>query len=634
MMKNQNNGLSKLSPRNNNSSTPSPRLVHIVICFGLLLVTLQFVYNAQSSSANEETLDRIRLLGHGVDVGDESDDNESSNNGQQQQQQQQRIDQMTADMAKLRKQLDGKHQTSQEEMKNLKAELKSLKEQVVVQHNRKDAAETDKDKNNNSKEKLEMEFKNELGVLKQKLEEYKTQGFDNNRDVDDSKAKEQARLQAETSKELQALKKQIEEVKAAKSAPGKTSSPEIEKEATSAPAENTTPETREETLETTIEDGKYPFAKPPVATEFVKQDGVVIATKIHGPHQLPILKQFLCLLNFAYNKKMKYDVLIFTTEALSKEEEKEIRGIGKPAKVQIVVDNPGLHKLIDELEPHKRELFLRKCDVADDPEKLKNLTWFSNCKENGRTSRLAYNWQAEFRAMRIWNHRALKPYKFMLWIDADAFCTEEWKRDPVAFFIEHKLAIFFDNFGAGTTPGGFPEFKQRFMTAFNRTISDIELVEGHLTSQNNTGPVRQIHGFMHMTDLEFFRSEPVMHWARTLIGDEFLSRRFDDQLAVTAPAVVLAPERAWDMRANGVTLNVFHNGLLDGKERAPAYNFMAYWNDKGGKDVMPGSKETCEITANGWQGCPSSDESLPRDNHIKKKKKEYSTTTSYSRQLF
>lgn len=402
---------------------------------------------------------------------------------------------------------------------------------------------------------------------------------------------EQTRLNAETTTWLHSLKKQVEELKAEV---GKQSQSTVQVQV------ERKEEQTAETTATQLSNSKYPYAKPPVASEFVKQDSVVIATKIHGTHQLHILKQFLCLFNFAYNNKMKYDILIFSTDPLTPQEEQEIIELGKPANVQIVVDNPGLHQLIDELEPHKRTKFLKKCNLdQNNPQALQNLTWFSDCKENGRSSRLAYNWQAEFRALRIWKNPALKPYRYMLWIDADAFCTEEWKRDPVAFFIEHKLAILFANFGAGISPGGFPEFKSRFMTSFNRTISNVEVVEGHLTSQNGTGPVHQIHGFMHMTDLDFYRSEPVMKWARTLIGDEFLSRRFDDQLAVTAPAVVLAPERSWDMRQNGITLNVFHNGFLDGQEKAETKNFRAYWNDKGGDEKMPGSKETCEITANG-----------------------------------
>lgn len=589
------NGINGSSSSNQQSSRH--RLTQIVIFFGLLLTILQFVYNAHSDSAKEETLDRMRLLGQG-DV----------HNSESQQQQQKQMDEVMADVGKLRKQLDGKNKRNQEEMESLKTELTELKEQIVAQSQqaKKDTAEKEGHKGN-AQEKNDKEFhaelQQELGAVKRQLDEYKEKGL--GQDTTDSTAKEQARMHAETAKELQSLKEQLEDLKAEKIAAASTAldvpntQTEKRKEATEAVVTEIEKNETSETKSTT--EVEYPYAKPQVAKEFKKQKGVVIATKIHGSHQMPILRQFLCLFNFAYNAKMKYDVLVYTTESLSKEEEKEIMELGKPAKVTIVVDNPGLHELIDKLPENKKERFLRKCELDNDPDgmKMKNLTWFSNCKENGRSSRLAYNWQAEFRAWRIWTHASLKPYKYMLWIDADAFCTEEWKRDPVGFFIEHKLAIFFANHGAGQSPGGYPEFIERFKEAFNRTISEVEVVEGHLTSKNGTGTVSQIHGFMHMTDLDFFRSKEVLNWARILIGDEFLSRRFDDQLAVTAPAVVLAPERSWEMRANGVKLNVFHNGLLDGQEKAPAFNFRAFWNDRGGSDLMPGAKETCDVTANG-----------------------------------
>lgn len=549
-------------------------------------------------------MDHIRLLGHGAAGGGDSESEElesyeSSKLDREYQRKQQeklekiemakvkkeletkieqkrKVEKMTTDVAKFRKELEAKNEQEskgtkkhQEEVQKLNAELKSLQEQAA--QSKKDfEAETNNKQGKETQDKAaNQEVQMEMEALKLQLGAFEAQELASQKGLSDAKAKEEerSRLQAESVKELEALQKELKELKAEK--------------------------------QSAVEVAEYPYAKPPAASEFVKQEGVFIATKIHGTHQLFIVKQFLCLLNFAYNKKMKYDVVIFTTIALTKEEERELQQIGKPAKVFIVVDNPGLHELIDELEPHKKEKFLKKCKVDKDPEALKNLTWFSDCKENGRSSRLAYNWQAEFRALRIWENPALKPYKYMLWIDADAFCTEEWKRDPVAFFIEHKLVILFANFGAGTTPGGYPEFMSRFMTSFNRTISDVTLEEGHLTSKNDTGAVRQIHGFMHITDLDFFRSEPVMHWAQTLIGDEFLSRRFDDQLAVTAPTVVLAPNRSWDMRQNGITLNVFHNGKYDGQEKAPAFNFLSYWNQKGGDAKMPGSKEACEITANG-----------------------------------
>lgn len=50
---------------------------------------------------------------------------------------------------------------------------------------------------------------------------------------------------------------------------------------------------------------------------FKRYDNVVIATKIHGPHQWEILEQSFCLLHHAYNHKVLYDIVVFTAEPLS-----------------------------------------------------------------------------------------------------------------------------------------------------------------------------------------------------------------------------------------------------------------------------------------------------------------------------
>ena len=81
---------------------------------------------------------------------------------------------------------------------------------------------------------------------------------------------------------------------------------------------------------------------------------------------------------------------------------------------------------------------------------------------------------------------------------------------------------------------------------------------------------------MHITNLDFFRSEPVMKWSKILIGDTKFSRQYDDQLAVTAPAAVLAPDRTAELRRGaGIQLNIFHNFKMDGKVQVGG--FRRWW---------------------------------------------------------
>ena len=121
---------------------------------------------------------------------------------------------------------------------------------------------------------------------------------------------------------------------------------------------------------------------------FQRQEGVVIVTKIHGPHQHFLLEQAFCLLHKAYNQRMNYDMIVFMAIPLSQDEEDSLRRLVHPAKITYVLDNRGLQQEIQALSPIRREKFLKRCNVSSPV----NLTWASNCP-----GRIAYNWQAEVR---------------------------------------------------------------------------------------------------------------------------------------------------------------------------------------------------------------------------------------------
>eukprot|EP00536_Pseudo-nitzschia_multiseries_P002615 jgi/Psemu1/301469/fgenesh1_kg.35_\ len=104
-----------------------------------------------------------------------------------------------------------------------------------------------------------------------------------------------------------------------------------------------------------------------------------------------------------------------------------------------------------------------------------------------------------------------------------------------------------------------------------------------------------IHGFHHITDMNFFRQDQVMHWAEKMIGDCFLCRQFDDQLAVTVPPFMMAPERSWDMYKSGVQSKIFHNHKIDGKRMKKAGSFHRYWKENA-ESQFPDAWKNCEIT--------------------------------------
>ncbi|KAL7563216.1 hypothetical protein ACA910_014489 [Epithemia clementina (nom. ined.)] len=330
---------------------------------------------------------------------------------------------------------------------------------------------------------------------------------------------------------------------------------------------------------------------PESVIEFERQEGVVIATKLHGIHQLFLLEQSLCLLHYAYNKRVNYDIIAFSTDPIDDTLLKPIRKLLAPAKFTLVVDNRGLQEEIEAISPDRREKFLERCGVKEPT----NLTWFSYCP-----GRLAYNWQAEFRAWHVWRHPALGSYRYMLWMDTDGFPTTVWDRDPVAFMIKNQLAIFFDNWPQGRISS--VEMQNRIVKSFNKTLCHVSMKDGIMQSsiggKCQRAQIRLIHGFFHITDLDFYRSDEVMNFEKNWIGDCFLCREYDDQAAVTIPAAMLAPNRSWSMREHGLKLNVFHNHMLDGKDQAMPAGFLSYWK-KVAQHTLPEAKGKCPIKAGG-----------------------------------
>ena len=209
------------------------------------------------------------------------------------------------------------------------------------------------------------------------------------------------------------------------------------------------------------------------AKEFERQDGVVIVTKIHAENHLSPLKQMLCLFHYAYNNRVLYDVVVFSTASINQTKIEQVREIIAPANLTFVVDSPPLKDVINGLEPHRRDHLLSRCKKS-----IEEIEWYDMCKEDGKLARLAYTWQAEFRSLHLWSHPALKQYKYMMWLDTDAFCTRVWDHDPVAYMINNDMALMFDNFPFGRSRG--PEIQERIVTAFNSTLCDINLIDGRL----------------------------------------------------------------------------------------------------------------------------------------------------------
>lgn len=329
------------------------------------------------------------------------------------------------------------------------------------------------------------------------------------------------------------------------------------------------------------------------ASDFVRHDNVAIVTKIHGEHQWSLAEQSLCLLHYAYNHKGLYDIIIFTTDPVAENLIQDLQAAIAPTKVSVVVDNKGLQNEIADLSPEKYEAFKKRCNYTD----TGDLTWFSECNGN----RLAYNWQAEFRGKRLWHHPALAEYETMLWMDTDGFPTKPWEKDPVDYFVRNDGVIMFQNF-----QGHSKYYVQKGIAeVFNKTICKMTISDdnGWLEVENYMRGGRlcfergvpNIHGFFHITNLDFYRSPVVTKGLDAIFGDCFLCRQPDDQLAVTVPAAVLAPDRSWALRQKGFQLDVFHNSMLDGIDQAIPAGYIKYWAEFGLTN-FPQAYGVCKIT--------------------------------------
>ena len=284
----------------------------------------------------------------------------------------------------------------------------------------------------------------------------------------------------------------------------------------------------------------------------------------------------LCLFHYAYNNRVLYDIIVCTTIQVPEDSIKMLQEVVSPAKLTVIKDNPGLHEMINELIPEQQQQLVERCETKN----IKDIKWGTRCVDVKTRDPISYCWQAEFRTKHLWTHPSLSSYSTMIWIDSDAFCTKPWPRDPIPYFIQNQLVIMFAHFPMGRSKG--EGWQEKYIQAFNGTLCKVGMDEwGYLWSQRHQNcpnpSITQIHGFFHITNLDFYRSPRVMNWFTILIGDMKFSRRYDDQIGVTAPAAVWAPEKSVEMEKHGYDLDVYHNGRFDGKEWAGRGFHVNFW---------------------------------------------------------
>ncbi len=335
----------------------------------------------------------------------------------------------------------------------------------------------------------------------------------------------------------------------------------------------------------------------PKERPFKKYDDVVIVTKVLSSENINLLIQMLCLFNTAYNRFVNYDIIVFTTIPFPPEDILKVQQMAHPANLQVVTEGKSLKEHLSEMSADEIKALNKRCRVKEN----ETITWGHHCEEENseHVSSLGYAWQAEFRSYHLWTHEAMKPYKYMMWLDADAMCTKPWDVDPMKVMIENDLILLFDHF-----PGGFVRgevLKQKMLSAYDEVVCGVSLDEAkgilqkeECQSEDQIPSIHQAYGFHHITNLDVYRKERHQRFLKAMITNDYkFSRLWDDQLAVTFPAVMEDPSRCWDYQTHGLDVGIHHNGRVDGKRHPKYLSYLNYWAHDG-KYKWPAARAMCD----------------------------------------
>ena len=357
---------------------------------------------------------------------------------------------------------------------------------------------------------------------------------------------------------------------------------------------------------------KFPKSTQPniaqLAPIFHRYDNVAVVTKVHWPNDVYRMKRMLCLFHAAYNQFVNYDIIVFTTIPWPRDLILELQTVVPNSNLKVVIDGPSttgnIQDYLFDMTQDEIQALKNRCGAGGSTSNS-TLEWSNYCREDINNvesySALAYNWQSEFRAYHIYKHHALKPYKYMIWMDSDALCTKSWTVDPIKIMVDNDLTVLFPNFPAGKTE--HPLLLQNIIKAYNESVCHAILnKEGFLWGKrcnkkvNETIPhFQHIHGFHHITNLDVYRQEHHLKFLRSITVENYrFSRLWDDQLGVTVPAVMDKPGKAWDYWQHNITTNIFHHGDLDGKGKGNMRDYNRWWKKQGSSQWDIG-REMCDL---------------------------------------
>ncbi len=363
------------------------------------------------------------------------------------------------------------------------------------------------------------------------------------------------------------------------------------------------------TITTTIASSQSSLTWGVKKDSFTRYDGVAIVTKVLWVKDLQKLKKWTCMINSAYNDRMKYDFIIFTTMPWEPEDVEKLQKVAYPAKLTVALEAPPLEEQIAAMTKEEVKFLYDRCNVKEN----ETITWFHYCSEPGsrHVTNLGYSWQAEFRAYHIWKHPALKDYKYMMWIDADAGIGRKWDVDPMKAMVENNLTILYAGWPYGSVRNS-ESLREKLVNTYNTSICQIDKgqdVSGisHIYARTCTdkhATIIQIAGNHHITNLDVYRKDIHQNFLKEFTGDHRFSRLSDDQMAVTIVGLMeqyLVNNRTdipkkftvWHERSHELVLKIAHHKMYDviKAEKAPKRLDVLYNTVKSN---FTGLEERCE----------------------------------------
>ena len=127
-------------------------------------------------------------------------------------------------------------------------------------------------------------------------------------------------------------------------------------------------------------------------TNFTRYDGVAIVTKVLWPKDIQNLERWLCYISHAYNDKMKYDVIVFTTMPWEEKDIVRLQNVAAHVNVTVALEGPSLEEQLAAMTKEEVKFLRNRCGLNDTDDR--ELTWTNYCSEpNSRHyTNLGYSW--------------------------------------------------------------------------------------------------------------------------------------------------------------------------------------------------------------------------------------------------